>query len=356
MKFFTSSLLVLFLFSNILLKGTFAVSLPDTNNVVIELSTGTWCQWCPCGHIAAEAIADSFPNAFVIIYHGGADPYANFNGNLIMQQLVITGYPTGTIGRKTGLISRELWYNEVASQSADTPGVRIEWTKEYNISTRELTITVNCTPLKDLTGNYFLNYVLLEDNLIYPQQGNSSCTGGQQYVHNKVARDMINGSLGELLNSDGIWNTGETKTNTLTYTVSNDWQADNCTIGCFVYKQTLPLAVKGLIMQSKKEALVKKLTGIKSNDKVFNFTLEQNYPNPFNPETNIRFTIPKEETVSLKIYDVLGKELETYFDKINLASGTYTVTFNASKYTSGTYFYKLQTNESSQIRKMVLIK
>jgi phosphatidylserine/phosphatidylglycerophosphate/cardiolipin synthase-like enzyme len=85
------------------------------------------------------------------------------------------------------------------------------------------------------------------------------------------------------------------------------------------------------------------------------FSLEQNYPNPFNPVTNIKYSISENSYVSLRIYDVLGREIKTLVNQRQTA-GNYVVTFNMSEYSSGIYFYKLQAGEFSDIRKMVLIK
>ena len=85
------------------------------------------------------------------------------------------------------------------------------------------------------------------------------------------------------------------------------------------------------------------------------YTLGQNYPNPFNPETNINFTIPKSGNVTLKIYDVSGKEVSTLVNEVKNA-GNYIVGFNAASLPSGAYFYRLETNGFSATKKMMLIK
>jgi photosystem II stability/assembly factor-like uncharacterized protein len=100
------------------------------------------------------------------------------------------------------------------------------------------------------------------------------------------------------------------------------------------------------------------------------YELHQNYPNPFNPATKITFSIPLLSTiplagrgkdaegrrgVSLRIYDALGKEIETLVNA-DLNAGTHNFEWNASNYPSGVYFYKLEAGEFSQSRKMVLIK
>lgn len=88
---------------------------------------------------------------------------------------------------------------------------------------------------------------------------------------------------------------------------------------------------------------------------VTRFELSQNYPNPFNPTTNINFSIPGSANVTLKIYNDLGQELITLING-NLNSGSYKVDWNATEYTSGVYYYKIQAGEFIQTRKMLLIK
>jgi hypothetical protein len=85
------------------------------------------------------------------------------------------------------------------------------------------------------------------------------------------------------------------------------------------------------------------------------YDLKQNYPNPFNPVTKINFEIPKQGYVSLKIYDVLGREVKTLVNEIKTA-GYYSVDFDASTLSSGVYFYKLESGTYSDIKRMMLIK
>jgi len=103
---------------------------------------------------------------------------------------------------------------------------------------------------------------------------------------------------------------------------------------------------------------------IKISELVKDFKLYQNYPNPFNPSTIIRFQIPNSENgkwkiengkITLKIYDILGKEIETLINE-KLNPGTYEATFNASQYPSGVYFYRLTTEGYNETKKMILLK
>ena len=85
------------------------------------------------------------------------------------------------------------------------------------------------------------------------------------------------------------------------------------------------------------------------------FTLSQNYPNPFNPQTNIEFEMRDAGLATLKIYDVLGREVATLVDE-HLVAGKYTATFNATDLPSGTYVYQLNVAEQLLSGKMMLVK
>jgi len=85
------------------------------------------------------------------------------------------------------------------------------------------------------------------------------------------------------------------------------------------------------------------------------FSLMQNYPNPFNPSTFIKFHLAKDGMTSLKVYDILGKEVATLVDQ-HLFAGSYTVQFNADNFSSGIYFYRLSAGSFSETKRMTLIK
>ncbi|MCX6165276.1 MAG: T9SS type A sorting domain-containing protein [Ignavibacteriae bacterium] len=92
------------------------------------------------------------------------------------------------------------------------------------------------------------------------------------------------------------------------------------------------------------------------------FDLKQNYPNPFNPITNIKYDLPKDIFVTVKIYDLLGREIKTLVNEFKNA-GSYLVSFNGSELASGIYFYRIQVVDPTgragnfvQVKRMVLIK
>jgi len=96
--------------------------------------------------------------------------------------------------------------------------------------------------------------------------------------------------------------------------------------------------------------------GIAKNEQdVKTYILKQNYPNPFNPETKISYNLSQPGLVQLKVYDLLGKEIKTLVNE-NKASGSHIVYFNAVDLAGGVYFYRLQINGFSTVKRMIYIK
>ena len=88
---------------------------------------------------------------------------------------------------------------------------------------------------------------------------------------------------------------------------------------------------------------------------VINFDLQQNYPNPFNPTTQIRFSLAEQSQVTLKVYNILGKEIVTLVNDVK-GAGVHEVSFNGKGLASGVYFYTLQTGKFTETHKMILMK
>jgi len=331
----------------------------NPKNVLVEYCTGTWCQWCPCGKTQLHELEGVFPNVVILAYHGsGSDPWITFNGNSIIGQLGMSAYPTGTPDRQSTTMefSSNGFFEYPMNRYMSSPvsQVKIDITnKNFNPSTGQLDVTLNATSLANLTGQFKINYVITEDNLVYPQTGNSYCVGGSTYVHYWVVRNMVNSSLGENLNTGGTWNNGQVIPKTFTTTVNSAWVAGNCKLKIFIYQDGSPLYMATVYQAMQTPILV---TSVNDPAKTaVKFELAQNYPNPFNPTTNIKFAIPKDGQASLKIYDITGKLVETYLDTY-VKAGYYNADFDGTKLASGTYFYTLITNGMTETKKMILIK
>ena len=101
---------------------------------------------------------------------------------------------------------------------------------------------------------------------------------------------------------------------------------------------------------------IKVPTAVEKSDEVpLEFSLSQNYPNPFNPATTIKFQITENAFTTLKVYDLLGKEVASPESKV-LSAGSYSIGFNGSNLSSGTYFYRLQSGLNTITKKFLLLK
>lgn len=110
--------------------------------------------------------------------------------------------------------------------------------------------------------------------------------------------------------------------------------------------QGLPFVIYG----TQLVAINNNNTGIPSS-----YSLKQNYPNPFNPATNVSFDVPKASQVKISVYDVMGKEVDVVVNK-QMEAGSYSFTYDASKLSTGLYFYTLTSGDYKETKKMMLIK
>lgn len=137
-------------------------------------------------------------------------------------------------------------------------------------------------------------------------------------------------------------------------TVAMYYAADSISMSLMMNKDlvTGPVAIDfmNVVLTSRPIGVEQYSTEIPSK-----YRLEQNYPNPFNPATKIRFSVPKNSQVKVSVYDITGKIVEVLVNK-TLNAGKYEADWNASKYTSGVYFYKLESGSFTETRKMILVK
>ncbi len=106
-----------------------------------------------------------------------------------------------------------------------------------------------------------------------------------------------------------------------------------------------------------KDATVKEIIlGVSSGELPTGFSLLQNYPNPFNPETNIKFSVEVIGQTTLDVYNILGQKVVTLFNDIAEPGHYYHVSFNANNYAGGLFYYRLQSNDKSDVKPMMFVK
>lgn len=311
--------------------------------------------------VVSNILMNQFTGLNAISYHTveSIDPFANFKGKEIIQLLNIINLPSAQVDRT---LNSACNYDSVYSKtnyrmsySPDSPiGINVI-NKSFNNGTGEFSVTFNVTSIQTLIGLYFAQLLVYENNLIYPQSP-GICGGGANFVHNFVARDIsFDDVFGDTL-VNGTWNTNQSFTKTITSSIKSAWIPENCRFLIVVYNLVSPGTLIHAEVQQSLRGNVTGSIGIKKESEfVKEYTLSQNYPNPFNPKTNIKFSVPKNTLVELKVFDILGKEIKTLCSQ-NLQRGLYNVEFDARSLPSGTYLYTLRTNEFTSTKRLTLIK
>lgn len=150
--------------------------------------------------------------------------------------------------------------------------------------------------------------------------------------------------------ASGYYNLSNLSENNYTLLI-NKYDYDEATVSNIpVYQNNLYYAMANVTINPQGVTSVNETSVVPEN-----YVLSQNYPNPFNPETTIKFSIPQQQFVSLKVYDILGNEVATLVNEVKQA-GNYEVKLNGSALSSGIYFYSLKAGNFTKTLKMTLIK
>jgi hypothetical protein len=229
-------------------------------------------------------------------------------------------------------------YNNYSSQSVAC-GMTVVDTRIPPDSNKTVVTVTNYTNLP--SGNYWLRVMVVEHWIIYQSPPG---TNGETIFEN-VFRRALPSSLGTPIS-----------TNAGTYTFEFRYKIDP------IFNDT-SIFTTAFIQNDNNKSILNTarhgmyFTGITPNTNEIpdRIELNQNYPNPFNPTTTINFDLPKNEFVTLKVYDLLGKEIKTLVEGLHKA-GKYNIVADMSNLSSGIYFYTLRTDNFVDTKKMTLLK
>jgi len=156
----------------------------------------------------------------------------------------------------------------------------------------------------------------------------------------------------KILSGEVVQSSKFTSATTKSFTFTAPSTAGTVTMACCGAAGTNPPAWNNT---PNKIIVVRTASGIENNTTPVSFSLSQNYPNPFNPVTKISYSVAKSGIVKITVYDILGNTISTLVNS-KLETGNYTAEFDASKLSSGTYIYKIESGDFSDTKKMTLIK
>jgi photosystem II stability/assembly factor-like uncharacterized protein len=255
---------------------------------------------------------------------------------------------SGTYNNAACFLGQQVWWSPVGES-------KMKYSSNMGVSWADQTL-----PLANITATWFNNSTL-------GLAGGSSASAGLLKTTNSgttwtsLTSPYPTSSASGIVGAQNTWwlsqqGTGISKSTNDGTTWTTDYTAP---AGSF-YHMTLSRsgatiwAIRSNGGISRYGALISGVTPI-STETPSDYSVSQNYPNPFNPTTKINFALPKSGLVTLKIYDITGKEVATLVNEVKNV-GTYSVDFNGANLSSGMYFYKISVNGFSEVKKMSLIK
>ncbi len=405
--------------------------------VIVEIGTGTWCQYCPGAALGADDLVTNGCSVGVVENHNG-DPYANTYSDARNNYYSISGFPTAIFDGQQTFVGGDhtasmyqyylpIYESRIPINSAYTVGIFGDHSgNDYN-----LTVRVHKMATTPPYNNIVLQFALTESDIMVAWQGQDHL----DFVERTMSPDQNGTALD--------FSTGDIQDINLNFTMGSGWVGDNCELVAFIQnndnKEILqgtklslnnlsPLPVEltsfsaststngvTLLWNTASEinnhgfeversydgntfSNVGFVNGAGTSTETHNYTftdkldnnvngvlyyrlkqvdlngqcnysqiltvkfdipmqysLAQNYPNPFNPVTTIKYTVPQNGQVSIKLYDITGREVETLVNEVK-SVGSYELKVNAQNLASGVYFYRMTAKDFVSVKKLSILK
>lgn len=321
--------------------------------VLFENWTSSTCGPCASNNPQLRAWIDAhWANLVCVAYHVGWPSPGNdpmylynptqsydrryyYNVNAVPEGVLMGSYTY--IGSPFNFGNMSALYDNYITQTSPS-GVSVVDTRIPPDSNKAVVTVTNYTALP--AGTYYLRVMVVEHWIIYPSPPG---TNGETIFEN-VFRKSMPTSTGTVVPTAAGTYTFEFR-----YWMDPVWKDSSIATIAFIQND----GSKAIVNTSRHGMI----TGItpNTNEIPVKYSLNQNYPNPFNPTTRIEFNIPKDEYVTLNIYDILGNKVKTIVDGMHKA-GQYNVMVDGTNLASGIYFYTLRTDNYAETKKMTLLK
>ena len=319
--------------------------------VVVEIGTGTWCQYCPGAAMGAEDLVDNGCNVAVVEYHNG-DAFVNTYSDQRNAYYGITGFPTAVfdgVQKFIGGDHNQSMYSYYLPIFQARNRIKSAFTMEVGGTNdgNNYDLTVRVTKMAPIPyDNLVLHVALTESGIQYNWQGQTHL----EWVERLMVPNA-NGTAIDMMNNDVL-------DVNLHFVFNNSWSLANSELSVFIQNldnkeilqgHKLPLPDLVPIAIDEPQATLPAET-----------KLIGNYPNPFNPSTTIQFSLQENSNVSLEVYDILGRKVSTLTSG-ELPAGNHTILWNGTNdngeaMASGVYFYRLSGENFNQTKKMILMK
>ena len=329
-------------------------------NVVIEYTTSTQCGGCPClDSVLQQIVLVQHSQAIVIACHTPWSHFGGYHGQTLTDSLNSAG------GDPQAYIDRTVYNVEGFDAFVDSVNSRYEKhflspvklevsAKSYNRSNRTLTVELDAESLSDtLNGLYRISFAIVENNIMFPQAHHPPCSGGPDYIHYDVLRNMVNNVYGDTV-VNGVWAKNQTYHKTFSTVIDDGWVEDNCDFIFYIFKQQ-PGPLRKLFDYNIQQGIRFPVAhGVGYPDLEKEVSTLKIYPNPASDHANIHLSLTKETNVDLRVFNMNGEEVLTLARSV-FKRGDYNIEINTNDLNKGIYHIVLQTDEGVLDRKMIIL-
>ncbi len=344
---------ILFLFTVVVLMASTTYSQTTTRTVFFEGFTSSTCAPCASANpYMAAYLGQKGDTILSVKYHvgwpaPGNDPMYLYNPTQSYDRRYYYAVNSVPYTRIDGLAFTQTYSNPALLNSFVYPRLAIPTpiaisVVDQRIAGDSIKSTITVTNLAALpTGNYYLRVMALEHQIKYTTPPGTN--GETVFPH--VFRKSYPSSQGTSHPT-----AAGTYTYVIKYKLESVWAALAIHTLAFIQEDNS----KEIFNVAGKYSVQTAIVPV-SNEIPSDFSVSQNYPNPFNPRTTVEFSVPKEDYTSLKVFNSLGKEVGTYHSGITKA-GKYKIVIDAAEWSSGLYFYQIQSGSFSETKRMMLVK
>lgn len=318
-------------------------------NILIEVLTNSHCPLCPAAHNTINSYLSTGQNSTRLrtIYYHMNFPYPDDQLNIANPVDAsarnsfygpFSATPVTFFDGQNTPGSYSQWSSAIDSRLNVKSPIQIKLTGSYSPTSISIDADLNVST-SFIANDLTIQFIVVENVNYLGRNGISD--------HKNTMRKIAGSTSGKSISAS-------TQKMNMVIPLSSTWQKENLSVVVFVQKTSTKEVIQSEYISYN--SLV--LTSVKGQNEIpAGFKLFQNYPNPFNPQTFIGYSIPVKSHVSLKIYDVLGKEIAELIDEVQ-QPGIYNSKFTIpnSHFSSGVYFYTLNAGSFLETKKFILIK
>lgn len=349
--------------------GIVGISKTANKAVLVEELTGTWCGYCPRGHVAMESMTDKYGENFigVAVHGGGSDPMiVSGYPDHILTLPDVTGYPSAVVDRGSGLNPSNMEVSIVNQLQTSIPAT-FDIAATYDEDLNELVAIVEMTALEFIAATKRIGFILTEDHVTgttanynqtnYYANNALGAMGGYEslpdpvpaadMVYEHVARAILPDATG--MKIDESLTAGEKKVFVFGLELPDGIEKENLHLIAYIALPNPSDAVENAFSISYEDAINNTIVNTKDIEVDFSFKVS---PNPISDAGLVQISLERAAQVELRVYNSMGQQVKG--KNYGILNGDQFIDFNTSNLTSGIYTVQLSVDGAISTQKVVI--